>query len=77
MEFKMYEKLKEAWETTTQSCNRFKKAIEAIKWENTFQADGETYFIKGGLTLTVENLNPFKEQWHPEVMFSDGTIITF
>ena len=77
MEFRLYETLKEAYETTTQNFNRFKEAIEAIKWDSTFEADGETYFVKGGFTLTVENINPFEEEWKPTVFFSDGSVICF
>ena len=45
-ELKLYKKLKEAYETTTKKYNRFKEVIESIKWDNTFSADGEQYFIK-------------------------------
>ena len=55
-ELRLYEKLKEAYETTTKKYNRFKEVIESIKWDNTFSADGEQYYIKNNLTLTIENI---------------------
>ena len=61
------EKLKEAYETTTKKYNRFKEVIESIKWDNTFIADGEQYYIKNNLTLTIENIDPFSEAWKPTV----------
>ena len=76
-EIKLYEILKEGYETTSQKINRFKDAIDRIKWDQTFEADGEMYFIKNGFTLTIENINPFKENWKPTVYFSDGSVIQF
>lgn len=75
--FDLFLKLREAYETTTPSYNRFKEVIDSIKWENIFTADGEIYFCKEGFTLTVENLDPFAEDWKPTGFFSDGSIISF
>lgn len=72
-ELELYEKLKEAYETTTHSYNRFAETIEQIKWDDTFKADGEIYFVKEGFTLMVENLNPFQQKWKPSVFFKDGS----
>lgn len=66
-ELKIYKKLKEAYETTTKKYNRFKEVINSINWDNTFSADGEQYYIKGDLTLTIENIDPFSEAWKPTV----------
>lgn len=74
---RLFEELKEAYETSTPNCNRFKKAIEAVKWDNVFQADGETYYCLGGFTLTIENIDPFAQAWKPSVLFSDGSLIEF
>ena len=76
-EIKLYEILKEGYETTSQKINRFKDAIDRIKWDQTFEADGEMYFIKNGFTLTIENIDPFKEQWKPTAYFADGSVIQF
>ena len=65
---KLVEKLNTAYETSTTTDNKFEKVINSIKWDKTFEADGEKYYIFGDLTLTVENLNPFKENWRPTVM---------
>lgn len=77
MEFTLFETLKEAYETSTLSLNRFKTAIDRIKWDTVFNADGETYYCKGGFSLTIENINPFKESWKPTCIFSDGSMIQF
>lgn len=66
-DLQLYELLKDAYESTTKNYNRFKKVIESTKWDNTFTADGEHYFIKDNLTLTIENTDPFKEAWKPTV----------
>ena len=77
MEYNLYEKLKEAYETTSAKFNNFKTAIDNIKWDQTFEADGEIYYILGKFTLTIENINPFKEQWKPTVFTSDNSILEF
>lgn len=76
-EFKLYETLKKAYETTTKQNNRFLIALNSVEWEKTFEADGETYYVKGGFTLTVENTNPFEEKWKPMAFFSDKSVIEF
>lgn len=68
MEFRLYENLNEAYGASTQNNNLFAKAINAVRWDESFEADGETYYCKGKLTLTVENINPFKQAWKPSVM---------
>ena len=77
MEIALFERLKEAYGTSTLADNRFAKALNSIKWDTTFYADGEHYFMKDGFTLMVENLNPFEEEWKPSVMFSDRSMATF
>ena len=77
MELRLFDNLKEAYETSTHSINRFKEALDSITWDNIFNADGETYYRKGGFTLTVENINPFAENWKPEAIFSDGSYLSF
>lgn len=66
-DLQLYELLKDAYESTTKNYNRFKKVIESTKWDNAFYADGEHYFIKDNFTLTIENIDPFKEAWKPTV----------
>lgn len=70
MEYKLYEILNEAYGASTQNNNLFKKAIDSVKWEDTFEADGETYFCKGDLILTVTSLDPFKQTWKPSIMIN-------
>ena len=62
------ETLNTAYGASTQADNKFERAIKSIKWDETFEADGEKYFVLGNLTLTVEDLNPFAENWKPTVM---------
>ena len=76
-EIKLYEILKQGYEITNQKINRFKDAIDKIKWDQVFKADGEIYFVKDGFTLTIENIDPFKEQWKPTAYFTDGSVIQF
>lgn len=71
MTYTLIEKLNEAYGTTTRNANRFADLVNAITWDAIFQADGETYYTLGDLTLTVENLNPFEENWKPSVMVGD------
>ena len=77
MEIKIFETIKEAYETSTRNDNRFAAALERIKWDDHFVADGEHYFRKGGLTLVVESLDPFVDTgWNrPTAMFADGSCI--
>ena len=76
-ELKIYERLKEAYETTTSSHNRFLEAIKNIKWDNSFIADNEYYYILGGMIFTTQSLNPFNEKWKPSIIFSDSSSIEF
>lgn len=76
-DYKLYEYLKEAYETSTKKHNRFKEAIMEVNWDKIFKADGEIYFVKKDFILTVESLNPFQERWKPSVLFSDGSLIEF
>lgn len=78
-EFKMYEQLKEAYETTTKRTNRFLNKINSIKWDCSFKTEDETImYCLGDFSLEVFNEdgkpNPFTQFRKPEVMFSDNTI---
>lgn len=75
--FTLYENLKNAYEVSTHNHNSFKQAIESVNWDEKFFADNEYYFVKGDLTLTTTSLNPFEVEWTPEVLFADGSLLTF
>ena len=76
--YDLYEYLKNAYETSTQNCNRYAKAIKSIAWDGTFQADGEYYFCKDRLTFTTESLDPFAISFiRPAVLTGDGSMLTF
>lgn len=73
----LFYKLKNAYEVSTHNYNSFKQALESVEWDNTFFADNEYYFVKGGFTLTTTSLNPFEVEWKPEALFADGSLLTF
>lgn len=75
--FTLYENLKNAYEVSTHNHNSFKQAIESVNWDEKFFADNEYYFVKGDLTLTTTSLNPFEVEWTPEVLFANGSLLTF
>ena len=59
MEYEIFKKIREAFESSTMSNKRFYKALKSVKWDSTFYADDEFYFIKGKLIFTTPVLNPF------------------
>lgn len=73
----LIEKITNAYESSTLNNNLFKKVIESVKWDKTFFADCEYYFIKGTITFTTPSLNPFEitKTWRPSFLTSDGSII--
>lgn len=77
MTLNIYENLKEAYETSTHNFNRFADLISRIAWDSEFYADGEYYFIKGDMTFTTPSLNPFKMDWQPSAIFTDGSYLEF
>ncbi len=79
MELHLFETLRNAFETSTLSNNRFLSALNSASWDKTFYADGEHYFCKGGFCFTTPSLNPFEvtRNWMPSAMFSDGSCIEF
>lgn len=78
-ELKIFEKLKTAYECSTPSNNLFKKAINSIKWENTFVEDSEYYYCYGDLCFVTPSLNPFDcdKYSRPSAMFTGGTYVEF
>ena len=79
-ELKLYEQLKEAYEATTHSVNRFANKINSIKWDCNFTTSDETImYCVGNFSLEVYNSdgkpNPFTQFKKPDVMFSDNTIL--
>ena len=73
----IFYKLKNAFECSTQNNNLFEKALKSIKWDKTFFADNEYYFIKGDMTITTPSLNPFNMDWEVSAIFNDGAVLTF
>lgn len=77
--YDIFTAIKEAYETSTHSFNRFEKKLNSIKWDSKFFADDEFYFVLGNMTITTPSLDPFKcsKAWGPAAMFSDGSYIEF
>lgn len=81
-ELRLYEELKEAYETTTHKVNRFLNKINSIKWDCSFKTEDETImYCLGDFSLEVYNSdgkpNPFTQFRKPDVMFSEGLIVSF
>ena len=79
-EIKIYDILKKYYNRSTINNNIFEKAINRIKWEDTFKEDDEYYFIRGNITLVVPFLNPFdvKDKFSsPCIIHKDGSQIYF
>lgn len=79
MELDLFYALKEAFETSTPSRNRFLEALNSVSWDAVFYADGEHHFCKGGFTFATPSLNPFEatRNWMPSAIFSDKCYIEF
>ena len=43
----LYNFLRDAWDRSTPADNAFIRALESTRWDDTFYADGEHYFVKG------------------------------
>jgi hypothetical protein len=77
-DWEIIEKVTDAFGASTKNDNAFRRVLESIKWDTTFEADGEHYFIaESGLTLTTPSLDPFKvtRQWPAEFQLSDMSAI--
>lgn len=73
----LYYNLKDKYEITTRNYNHFLHALNRVKWDHQFYADGEYYFIKDDLTLMVQDLDPFNQKWCPTAIFKDGLFLSF
>lgn len=78
-ELQLYNSLKHAWEVSTLSDNAFGRALDSVDWEETFYADGEHYFLKGGFIFTTPVLDPFGDRgdMSPSAVFSDRSMMSF
>ena len=72
----LFYQIKEAFETSTHNTNRFKKFLESIKWDSTFEADVEFYFNKNDFCFTTPSLDPFNMKWEASGTWDDGTTLT-
>lgn len=53
--------LKEAYETSTKQNNSFAALVNTIDWDAVYTSeDGDTYFEKDDIVLTVFSLDPFE-----------------
>lgn len=56
---RLMNEIREAFASSTRSCNRFAALLNRISWDETYEADGELCFIKGELSFSTESLDPF------------------
>lgn len=74
----IFETLKSAFGLSTHNNNRFKKAIEGVKWENHYEADDEHYYEIGDMTFITPSLNPFEcDEWRKPAAFINHEYIEF
>lgn len=74
----IFETLKSAFGLSTHNNNRFKKAIESIKWDNHYKADDEHYYEVGDMTFITPSLNPFEcDAWRKPAAFINHSYIEF
>lgn len=73
----IYYALKNSYEESTLNSNFFAKRLDRIKWDSTFEADGEYYFILDDMTFTTPSLDPFNMPWKPSAIFRDGCVLEF
>ena len=59
MEYTIYRNLSDAFGASTRNNNRFEKAVNAVKWDSHYVADGEHNFVKGRMIFTTQSLDPF------------------
>lgn len=70
----IYEKLNNAWNASTQECNRFLQAIRSIQWDGSYMADGDYVFYIGDFEVQTPVLDPFEKSNHlPSVWWADGS----
>lgn len=78
MAYEIFERLEEAYGSSTWANNYFKAALDQIVWDEKFFADGEYYFVKGSFCFTTPVLNPFDQtDWKPSAIFPDGSLVSF
>ena len=70
-------KITNAFNNSTLNNNLFEKVLNSVKWDRTYFADNEYYFVIGGCIFTTPSLNPFKitKTWRPSFLTSDGSLI--
>lgn len=65
-----------AFEQSTRSRNLFADAIARVRWEQSFDADGERYYVhESGLVFTTPSLDPFEvtRDWPAVFAMADGS----
>lgn len=67
----MLNTIKEAYETSTKSWNRFADILDELETMlgGVFTADGETYFAFENAIFTTPSYDPFDMPWKPSVMW--------
>lgn len=77
----MFDAIKEAYETSTKSRNRFAEVLGKLETMSggVFTADGEVYFIFENAIFTTPSYDPFDMSWKPSVMWLEpgGGVVEF
>ena len=70
-------KITNAFNNSTLNNNLFEKVLNSIKWDNSYFADHEYYFVCKQGVFTTPSLNPFEisKDWRPSFLTSDGSYI--
>lgn len=80
-ELKIFNALKEAWETSTRANNRFGAELACVcAWDAQYFADGSYCYDLGGFSFFTPDTDPFgacASDWPPFAIFSDGSHIQF
>lgn len=67
----LHDELAAAYGASIRENNAFAAAVSGIAWDEQFEADGEFYFIREGMTLTTPSLDPFDMPWRPTLTPAD------
>ena len=71
---KLFETLKEAYESSSRKFNNFKEAIEKINWDSTFEADGES--VVAGTRVYSQSIGAGESFSTPEIKWYGSTAPT-
>lgn len=65
--------LKDAWDSSTPSCNHFVAAVDSIKCNSFFHDDVTWFFYFDNAIFSITSFDPFDYEWSPSVTWRDGS----